>query len=170
MSPPAPATVIYISAQTGGLSFDTSPLAKDVEITGNPVMHLWIKTRAKDVDVLARLEDVSPDGTTQSYQMLGRLRASGRALAKAPYDTMGLPWHSHLAAASRPLKADAPTDLEFALLPMSYIFKAGHRIRLRLTFGDPANAKAGAPEVTVLWGGARPSRLTLPIIPGGAGA
>ena len=165
MSPPAPATVIHISAQTGGLSFDTAPLTSDQQITGDPVMHLWLSTRARDVDALAVIEDVAPDGSTQSYQMLGRLRASGRALAKAPYDTMGLPWHTHLRADARPLEADQPADLEFALLPMSYIFKAGHRIRLRLTFGDPERSPAGAPDVKVLWGGAHASRLTLPLIP-----
>ena len=164
-SPPAPATAIYISAQTGGLSFDTAPLTRDTEITGDPVMHLRIGTKARDVDVLARIEDVAPDGSTRSYQMLGRLRASDRALAKAPYDTMGLPWHSHLTADARPLVADEPTDLQFDLLPMSYIFKAGHRIRLRLTFTDPARNPAGAPDVDVLWGGARSSYLTLPVIP-----
>ena len=170
MSPPAPASVIHISGQTGGLSFDTAPLPSDQEITGAPVMHLWISTRAKDVDALAVIEDLAPDGSTRTYQMLGRLRASGRALAKAPYDTMGLPWHSHLKADARPLVADEPADLEFDLLPMSYIFKAGHRVRLRLTFADPARSESGAPEVKVLWGGSHASRITLPLIPTRAGA
>ena len=170
MSPPAAATVIFISAQTGGLSFDSAPLAADQEITGDPVMHLWISTKAKDTDVLARIEDVAPDGSTRSYQMLGRLRASGRALATAPYNAMGLPWHSHLIADARPLASDVPTELDFALLPMSYIFKAGHRIRLRLTFGDPQRSPSGAPDVKVLWGRDQASRLTLPLIPAPAGS
>jgi putative CocE/NonD family hydrolase len=170
MSPPAPATVIFISPQSGGLSFQTAPLTADQEITGDPVMHLWISTKARDADAMARIEDVAPDGSVRSYQMLGRLRASGRALAKAPYNAMGLPWHSFLEADARPLEADVPTELDFGLLPMSYIFRAGHRIRLTLTFTDPARSPAGAPEVRVLWGGARASRLTLPLIPAGAGS
>ena len=170
MSPRAPATAIHISGQSGGLSFETAPLAADQEITGDPVMHLWIATKAKDVDALALIEDVAPDGTARTYQMLGRLRASGRALAKAPYDAMGLPWHSFLKADARTLAADEPTDLEFDLLPMSYIFKAGHRIRLRLTFADPQPTAAEAPEVNVLWGGGHASRLTLPLIPARAGS
>ena len=44
---------------------------------------------AADADVIAKLEDVAPDGTAKSYQMLGGLRASVRKLGKAPYDNRG---------------------------------------------------------------------------------
>jgi uncharacterized protein len=46
------------------------------------------------VDVLARLEDVAPDGKATLHQMLGRLRTSHRGEAKAPYDNLGLPWRT----------------------------------------------------------------------------
>jgi predicted acyl esterase len=166
MSPPGPSTAILISPQTGGASYQTAPLAADTEVTGDPVMHLWVSTAAGDTDAMARIEDVAPDGKTFSYQMLGRLRASHRALAPAPYNDMGLPWHSHLAADARPLEAGRPAELVFDLLPMSYIFKAGHRIRVTLTFADPMRRPGGAPAVTVLRGSGTQSYLTLPVIPG----
>jgi putative CocE/NonD family hydrolase len=167
MSPPAPATAIFISPQTGGLTYLTEPLKADLEVTGHPVMHLWIATDAGDADVLARIEDVAPDGTSQSYQMLGRLRASARAPATAPYDNLGLPWHSFKEADARPLPKDEPAELTFDLLPMSYIFKAGHRIGLQLTFADPKRRDGPAPTVTVRRGPETLSRLTLPVIPAG---
>ena len=50
---------------------------------------------------------------------------------------------------------------KFALLPMSYLFKAGHRIRLTLSFSDPTGA---APQsVTVHEGGNSASQIRLPI-------
>jgi len=165
MSPAAQSTYILIKPQSGGLSYQTEPLAADVEVTGHPVMHVWIVTSAADADVTARLEDVWPDGQTTSYQMLGRLRASERALAKAPYNNLGLPWHTYREGDARPLKPGAPTELEFDLLPMSYIFKAGHRVRLTLTFGDPIRATDAVPTVTVLRGPKTHSYVTLPIIP-----
>jgi predicted acyl esterase len=102
--------------------------------------------------------------------MYGQFRASRRALAKAPYDNLGLPWHSHTAADAMPLTTGAPTELVFDLLPMSYIFKAGHRVRLALIFSDPK--APGKPDpatmVTVFRGPERGSVLTLPVIPTGA--
>jgi predicted acyl esterase len=96
--------------------------------------------------------------------MIGRLRASGRALAQAPYNNLGLPWHSFRGADARPLEDNKPTLLSFDMLPMSYIFPAGHRIRLRLLFTDPRH-RSGQPAVAVLHGPETPSALTLPIIP-----
>ena len=45
---------------------------------------------------------------------------------------------------------------------MSYVFKAGHRIRLKLSFSDPAGG--AAQTVTVHEGGKRGSQINLPIV------
>jgi uncharacterized protein len=139
-------------------------LSQDMEVTGHPVMTLWIKTDANDTDVTARIDDVAPDGSTRSYQMLGRLRASHRALATAPYNNLGLPWSTHKAADAQPIADESPAKLQFELLPMSYIFKTGHKVRVTVTFADPER-RASAPAVSVLIGGSTPSALTLPLIP-----
>ncbi len=166
MSPPPVANPILVDKPAGGLSYETAPLPHAVQITGYPVMTMWIATHARDTDVLAWLDDVAPDGSTRSYQMFGRLRASDRALAKAPYNDFGLPWHPYLKEDARPLEPGKPTELEFALLPMSYIFPAGHRIRLTLAFSSPAGGP-GEP-VSILTGPGTPSAITLPMIPGAA--
>jgi predicted acyl esterase len=125
---------------------------------------LWLKTDAGDADVTARIDDVAPDGSTRSYQMLGRLRASHRALATPPYNHFGLPWRTYKAAHAKPVPPGQPVELTFDLLPVSYIFKTGHKVRLTLTFADPLR-RDNAPPVTVLAGPATPSALTLPLIP-----
>jgi uncharacterized protein len=148
------------------LTYDSSVLSDDLELTGHPVMRAWISADATDADIVARLDDVAPDGTTRSYNMHGQFRASHRAIGKAPYDTMGLPWHSFLRDAARPL-SDTPSEVVFEMLPLSYIFKAGHRIRLTLFFADSSSpaAPATAPRVTIVRSRAMPSSVTLPIIP-----
>jgi uncharacterized protein len=115
------------------------------------------------VDVVAMLHDVAPGGTTETYTMAGLLRASRRALAKAPYNTFGLPWHTHHEADARPLRAGEPAELVFDMLPMSYNFRKGHRIRLALSFSDPARSGAAQPA-TVHRSSERASFLTLPVI------
>lgn len=163
MTPPPKANPIFVEKPSGGLIYQTAPLPREVQITGFPVMKLWISTRSPDTDVMAWIDDVAPDGSTRSYQMFGRLRASDRALGKAPYKDFGLPWHPFLKKDARPLRPGKATELEFALLPMSYIFPAGHRIRVTLTFSSPSGGP-GSP-VTVLRGPGRLSAITLPVIP-----
>ena len=58
-------------------------------------------------------------------------------LAAPPYNHLGLPWMTHKAADAKPVPAGQPVELKFDLLPMSYIFKAGHKLRVTLTFADP---------------------------------
>src|SRR6185437_10932100 len=163
--PTGKSTVIKIEPQPGGISYETEPLAVDTEVTGDPVAHLWIRTNAQDTLAMVWIDDVAPDGSTRSYQMLGRLLASDRALARSPYDNLGLPWHSFLKRDATPLQPGKPSELVFGLLPMSYLFKAGHRIRATVTFTDPRGRVEGTPPVEVLTGGQRASYLVLPLVP-----
>ena len=113
--------------------------------------------------MVAEIDDVAPDGQVRGHQMTGRLRASRRKLSSAPFKTFGLPYHSQLSADAEPLPRDKPAELKFAMTPMSYIFLAGHRVRVRLTFSNPA---AGEPAKATVWSGpATPSSIDLPIIP-----
>ncbi len=155
------------TAGANTIFYETPTLTADMEVTGHPVMHLWLSATVPDADIVARLDDVAPDGSVRSYNMHGQLRASARVLAKAPYDNLGLPWHSHKAADSRPLVAGQAVDVEFEMLPVSYIFKGGHRLRLTVFFSDPKGAMQpdATARVTVLHAPDRPSSVTLPIVP-----
>jgi predicted acyl esterase len=150
-----------------GLVFLTGPLEEDMQITGHPVLKLWIASNSQDADVIARIDDVAPDGSSRYYNVEGRLRASLRKTAKAPYNNLGLPWHPFTTDSVQPLKIGEPVPLEFDLLPISYVFKEGHKIRLTLNFADSrATPKQTPPtEVTVYHGGTKQSVLTLPVIP-----
>ncbi len=150
-----------------GLQFTTGPLAEDVQVTGHPVLRLWLASTANDADVIARIDDVAPDGTATYYTVEGRLRASLRATEDAPYNNLGLPWHPFTAASQAPLVPGEPVLLEFDLYVISNLFKAGHEIRLTLNFFDE-RATPRLPEppvVSVYHGGNQRSELVLPIIP-----
>jgi len=162
MVTPVRISSISVPAVTSSVSYETAPLRADTEVTGDPVVSLWISTAAADTDVIAKLDDVAPDGTAKSYQMLGGLRASVRKLGTAPYDNRGLPWHPSRKADVAPLKPGETVEMKFALLPMSYMFKAGHRIRLTLSFSDPADGTAKS--VVVHEGGKNASQIRLPIV------
>ncbi len=150
-----------------GMAFVGAPLEQDTEVTGHPVMHLWLASTAIDADVVARIDDVSPDGTATYVGVEGKLRASMRALGDAPYDNLGLPWHPGTEASRQPLQPGQPAELTFDLMPLSYLFKAGHRMRVTLQFSDArASAKLDpAPQVTVFHRPGAQSRIDLPLIP-----
>ena len=82
---------------------------------------------------------------------------------------MGLPWHSHDRAAAQPLVSGTPSEVTFEMLPLSYIFKAGHRVRLTVFFADTASPAApdAASRITLVRNPSMPSSVTLPIIQGG---
>lgn len=164
MGEPAKAVSTHLQQARGGLLYETAPLADSMEVTGYPVVDLWMSASVADADVVAELSDVAPDGSTRTYQMVGRLRASHRKLSPAPYANFGLPYHSHLAKDVLPLQAGRPAEVKFAMTPMSYLFPKGHRIRLSVTFSNP-ETHDGKGEAAVLSGGATPSAIDLPVIP-----
>jgi len=148
-----------------GLVYETAPLEEAVQITGHPVVHLWLSSTATDSDVVAYLQNVAPDGSVTSYAMFGGLRASLRKEEPAPYNNLGLPWHPFLEADVQPLVPGEPVELQFDVLPLSMIFEVGHKIRVVLTFANSATPQiTPAPTVTVYRDQTHPSSITLPFI------
>lgn len=150
-----------------GVQFTTEPLTQDVQITGHPVLHLWLSSDAQDADVVARIDDVAPDGTATYYTVEGRLRASLRATEEAPYNNLGLPYHPFTEASQQPLEPGEPAELAFDFYMISNVFKAGHRIRLTLNFADERATPrvSPPPQHSIHFGAETPSRLILPVIP-----
>jgi carboxylesterase type B/predicted acyl esterase len=148
-----------------GLIYETAPLSADLQVTGHPTINLWVSSTGTDGDFIATILDVGPDGTAKSYNVHGRLRASMRKLDDPPYNNLGLPWHRSYEEDVAPLVPGQPAELEFDILPVSMVFKAGHRIRLVINFADRTTPKLDpAPKVTVYRDSTHRSYLTLPVI------
>jgi hypothetical protein len=159
-------TITAMTLADKAVRFVTAPLATDVEVTGHPVLDLWVASSATDGDFVATLQDVAPDGSAVSYNVHGRLRASLRKTALAPYKNFALPYHPSNEADVAPLVAGQPVQLSFDLLPTSQVFKAGHQIRLLLSFAEAPTPKlTPAPQLTLYRDATHPSSLTLPVIP-----
>jgi putative CocE/NonD family hydrolase len=150
-----------------GMSFTTAPLANDIEVTGHPVAHLWVKSTAPDGDFFVYLEEVDGSGVSH-YVTEGCLRASHRALHEAPYENFGLPYHRSFAADVAPLP-EGTVELTLDLQPSSNIFDAGNRIRVTITGADRDNTETPVlsppPVVTLSCDAEHPSGIELPIIP-----
>jgi putative CocE/NonD family hydrolase len=152
-----------------GLTYTTPPLKAAIEVTGHPVVHLWVSSTADDGDFFAYLEEVDETGVSR-YLTEGVLRASHRKLAPPPFSYMNLPYHRSYAEDVAPLPAGQPVELVFDLHPTSNIFDAGHRIRLTITCADQTSFEtpvlSPAPRVTVHRNSRFASYVQLPVIPG----
>ena len=149
------------------LTYTTAPLATDVEVTGHPVVHLWITSTHSDADIVAYIEEVDSQGISD-YITEGTLRASHRAMASPPFNNLGLPYHRSFAEDILDLP-DQPVELVFDMLPTSKLFRAGHRIRVAIAGADRDNLQtkeiSPPPQLTVYRSGKHSSYITLPIIP-----
>lgn len=147
-------------------STSSAPLGKPVEIVGHPVIHVWLQSAEEDIDVFAYIKEIDPQGQSH-YITEGCLRTSLRALAKAPYANMGLPYHPCLQQAAKKLPTE-PVELVFDLLPTAKHFPAGHRIRVAIACADKDNCQTPkqdpAPRVTLLRDAEHPSHIVLPIV------
>jgi predicted acyl esterase len=142
------------------LVYDSAPLPRAIEVTGHPVvtLHLsWLD--ATDGQLFVYLEDVAPDGRV-CHVTEGLLRALHRRA------TPGLvPQRSFRRADAAPLVPGEVVELAFELLPVSYLYAAGHRVRLALSGADADHFGTPPPStIEVHRTQTRPSRIDLPVI------
>ncbi len=163
------------------LRYATAPLAADTEVTGHPVVTVTLSSSAGNGDLFAYLEDVAPDGRSLLVTE-GQLRLNYPAVKPAQQIIAGdagavrvrpeIPWHGFTRAdyVADPLADGRARSYRFGLMPTSWVFRAGHRIRLSLAGADaPSFAlhpQAGTrPPVWTVRRGAGLSQLVLPVIP-----
>jgi len=149
------------------LTYTGTPLNTDVEITGSPVVTLYIASSQSDGALFVYLEDVSPEGRV-TYITEGIIRVINRKAAKGPlpYTPLG-PQHSFLRADAEPLVPGQVAEISFSLLPTSVVLRRGHRIRLALAGADSSMFERcpvkGTPKLNVYREKERPSYLELPM-------
>lgn len=150
------------------LHYTSAPLPRDTEVTGHPIVQLFAASSARDGAFFAYLEDVAPDGSV-TYVTEGMLRALHRRYASpASDDPLGLPQRSYRRADGAPLVPGEVAEITFDLMPTSYVFRAGHAIRLALSGADADHFARipleGTPEWQLQRSRQHASRLLLPVV------
>jgi putative CocE/NonD family hydrolase len=152
------------------LVYDTPPLETNLEITGHPLIHLFVRSTATDGQFYAYLEAVLPDGRVKCVTD-GQLRAIHRKVSDGPSPyTMFGPYHTFERNDAMPLVPGEVAEMAFDLFPISVRFEAGWRIRLAIAGADKdvfaPIPGCEAPEVTIERNSQYASYIDLPIIPG----
>ncbi|MBD2772779.1 CocE/NonD family hydrolase [Iningainema tapete] len=150
------------------LTYTSEPLRHDVEITGHPVVTLYVTSTANDGAFFVYLEDVDENGNI-TYITEGQLRPIHRKISNEspPYVVFG-PYHSFKREDSLPFEPGKVTELSFNLLPTSVQIQRGHRIRVAIAGHDkdlftryPA---VGTPEISILRNVVNASYIDLPVM------
>lgn len=112
------------------LVFETPGLEADLEVSGPVVARLWISSSAVDTDFVVKLIDQYPPTPDypEGYAMNvaeGVVRARFRS-----FDQPGPGFRRAYAVREEPLTPGEEYEVTIDLWSVSYLFRAGHRIRL----------------------------------------
>ena len=126
------------------LTFTSAPLEADLEVTGPIVLKLFASSTAIDTRFIVKLSDQQPQddaarksGAQPAFVPVskGWLNASHREKDEAR-STPTRPFYTHTNP--QPIEPGKVYEFDIEVLPVSYVFKKGHRIRLEIANGDSA--------------------------------
>lgn len=149
------------------LVYDSEPLDKDMEVTGHAEVVFYLASSSADAQLFVYLEDVAPNGNVE-YVTEGLFRGIHRKKGEGepPYN-MTEPYHTYLKEDAMPLVPDEVVELNFGMLPVSYLFRKGHRLRIAVSGADAEhyrNMTGDAPTYVIQRSFKYPSRVKLPVI------
>ena len=152
-----------LEARKDVLTFDTEPLAEDLQVSGPISAVIHASCDCRDFDLWVRLQDVYPDGRAMN------LMSPGNDVVRASYRDAG--------TGAQPLEPGKVYELRLPALMTSIRFARGHRIRAQISASFAPhmsrNLQSGESEVvsavsrtariTIHHGGEAGSHLRLPI-------
>ena len=167
-------------------TYDTPVLAEDTEVSGHPIVQLWLSSNQDYGDLYVYLEEVDSSGRS-FYVSEGKLRAgwhkehdpniqSNYKMAVKPV----LPWHGFKEEQfeDKALAGGKIIEMRLDLTPTAWLFKKGSKIRVSLAGADRGNFEPNpglcpegkwehCPEtsLTIHRSAEMPSQILLPIIP-----
>lgn len=162
---------LFVSEERAKVVYVTPPLPKDMQVTGSPVITFYAAIDQEDTNFRI---DVREEGSTAPLPLAqGWLKASHRAID----EQASTPWelaHDHTRAV--PVKPGEIYEYKVQLRPLSYLFRAGSRIRLEISSIDvPTDPETydlmwhvcnAVPTLHKIYRDAEhPSYLVLPVIP-----
>ena len=118
------------------LMYTSAPLQEDIEITGHPVVTLFMTSTHEDGMVHAHFEFIDEKGDIH-WITDGQLRFMHRKISEEepPYKIF-VPYHSYLKKDELPLIPGEIAEISFGMQPTSLIIKKGCRLRLVIAGAD----------------------------------
>lgn len=156
----------WTERQAQYLHYTSAPLVAPAELTGHVSASLLLASSETDAAIYVYLSEVLADGSCR-YVTEGLLRALHReGLSQSPDYVASWPVNTCDRASARLLLPHEPARLNFALLPVSWTFAAGSRIRLSIGGSDEGHGPQvphGRPPRLEILRGADASWFDLPL-------
>ena len=93
------------------LHYSTAPLKMDAEVTGHPIINVYLSTPNMDLGLIVYLEDVNQSGEV-NHVTVGHFRGIHRKIQEEPTQYKDVvPYHSFLKADALPMIPDEPTKI-----------------------------------------------------------
>ncbi|MES2592330.1 MAG: CocE/NonD family hydrolase [Bacteroidota bacterium] len=149
------------------LCYNSLKLENDIEVTGHPIITLYIDADTSDAGFFVYLEDIDEAGEAH-YITEGIFRAIHRnSQGNVGYKDI-VPSYTYSKDAKAPLKRNEVAKIEFDLLPVSHAFKKGHSIRIAISCADRDHYKQITPagsKINVHRNAIYASKIMLPVMP-----
>jgi hypothetical protein len=154
------------------VSYVSAPLSSNTAVIGAGALHVWIRSSTPNVDLLATVSEVRPDGN-ETFVQNGYLRADERRLDPAK-STLLAPV---LWLRRRDISAVPSRRFVEAVIPLYYEgheYRAGSRIRVTISapngtqpiWGFSETSPRTTAKVSIAFGPRMHSSLILPVVPG----
>jgi len=158
----------------GSLEYSSPALVEETEVIGPIVLNLYASTTDDEVFWFVSLREVDRDGN-EKVLTRGWLRGTHREVDPKRSKPWA-PFHPHTK--SEPLTPDKIYEFNISLIPTCNLFKAGSKIKLKISSSDDAPThtfeqiaggnirRQSSSRITVYHDGDYPSHLLLPITSG----
>jgi predicted acyl esterase len=161
------------------VSYLSAPLTANAAVVGAGAVHVWVRSSTPNVDLLATVSEVRPDGN-ETFVQNGYMRANERKLAtnssnlfKQP-STLLAPIPSELAADVQPMPRNRFVEVVIPLYYEGHVYRAGSRVRVTIAapngtqpiWSFKETVPKGTAKVSIAFSNRMPSSLILPVVPG----
>jgi predicted acyl esterase len=161
------------------VSYLSAPLTANTTVIGSGAVNLWVRSSTPDVDLLATISEVRPDGK-ETFVQNGWMRASERKLstdANNMFKRLGTalePIPTFTAADTSPMPGGQFVKVVVPLYYQGHVYRSGSRIRVTIaspngtqpiwSFSQTQPNPSGS--VSIAFSTSMPSSLMLPVVPG----
>jgi putative CocE/NonD family hydrolase len=150
------------------LTYTSAPLEIDMELTGYPLVDLFVTSTHTDGAIYVYLEEVDANGKV-TYLTEGLLRALQRKVSSEPAPSkLQVPYHSFKKKDAMPLVPGQTAEIKFGLQPISALVKKGHRLRIAIAGHDQGTfariPAEGGPTIAVQRNRRNLSWIELPVV------
>jgi predicted acyl esterase len=161
------------------VSYVSAPLATNTTVVGPGAVHVWVRSSKPNVDLLATVSEVRPDGN-ETFVQNGYMRANERKLSTSSNNlfkqpsTLLAPIPSELASDVQAMPKNRFVEVVIPLYYEGHAYRAGSRIRITIAapngtqpiWSFKETVPKGPAKVSIAFSNRMPSSLILPVVPG----